>query len=293
MIKCLFLILIYFTFCDNLMAQAKSFNLLLCISQNLPGINYYTWAQMGMLPGKKFGKIAPRNLDSFIDEVFWKDNSTKLISSISGTYFLFYDSERTLNDLYSLGVIHFPFVRHPNLINNPYIEAITDLRYIDAHCEDFEYFINNEIFEMPNISGLQFPMNLFNTEFYDLYPFNPISISCVPVKLYAEIQQCTTSRMSIPNWNRHLPNDPMSINIDSVPVYKINKFDSISFYTDDKIISKKNAKFLIVNSNYRFMENIKYYRILNRKYLKKGKYNKRNLPVFKTDRKLSFYFNVK
>jgi hypothetical protein len=236
--KYLFLMLFYFLFCYSLIAQTKAYNLLLCISQNELGTNYYNWAQLGMLPGKKFSKLAPRDLDNFIKESKLND-FINIYSSIPGTYFLFYDSERTLNELYSLGIVHFPFVRHSNFINNPYIEAITDLRYIDAHCEDFEYFINNEIFEMPNISGLQFPMNLFNTEFYDLYPFYPISISCVPVKLYGEIQQCTTSRMNIPNWNRNLPNDPVSISIDSVPVYMINKFDSISFYADDKIISNK------------------------------------------------------
>jgi hypothetical protein len=288
--KYLSIIIIYLGLYSNLIAQTKVYSLLLCTSYNQPGISYYS--RGGVLPGKIFCNLAPRNLDNFIEESI-KSNYINLNSSITGTYLLFYDSERTLNDLYSLGIIHFPFVPDSNLINNPYIEAITDLRYINAHCRDFKHLLNIEIFQMTNISGLQFSMNLFDTEFYDLYPFYPISIACVPVKLYGEIVQCTTSRMNIPNWNRNFPNDSMTINIDSIPVYKINKFDSISFYTGDKIISKRNKKYLIVNSNYRFKENIKYYKVLNRNYLKKGKYNKRNLPVFKSDYKLSFYFNVK
>jgi hypothetical protein len=287
--KLILLILICTIFCNNTNSQTKEYKLLLCISYHPPFYNQYIRDYRYFLPSKRFNKIEPKNVDNIIyDALFNSYSSADPV--LCGSYFLFYDSDVNLYDLYKLGLIHFPFVQDLNYFNPL---SNRDFRSINSHCIDFKYYPYKNIFYAPNILGLQFCMNMFDTEFYDVYPLYPISIACIPVKLYGQLEICSFSSMIIPNWNRNSPSEPMTYCLDSVPIYKINSFDSIKFYTNNVTVSKKNKKYLIVNSNNSFKEHIRFYRILNRKYFKRGKYNKRNLPVFKSDRKLSFYFNVR
>lgn len=293
--KLIIIITIFLILCGNLKSQVKEYDMLLCISYHEPNHNPYIWGNRSVLPAKRFNRITPKNVDNYIYETMLSKYTNINQDILSGPYFLFYSSELKLNDLYLTGIIHFPFLSFlpdSNYIHPKYLYN-SDPRSIDSYCNNFDFYFNKNVFAKQNILGLHFSMNMFNTEFYDLFPFEPISITSIPVKIYAEIQKCTTATLNIPNWNRHFSTDCMALIVDSVPIYKINKFDSIVFYNNKKIISNKNKKYTIVNSNNLFMENIKYYKILNRKYLKKGKYNKNNSIVFKTDEKMSYYYNIK
>lgn len=263
-------------------SQHKYYNMLLCIP------NYNREINSNIFPYPQ--RLMP--LQIFSDRTITNNLIYSEQNLISGLFFIFLEDSLTLQQSFEKGIIISPFVRDTFLVFLDKLEVKNLPKYYaKTFCKDYPFIIFDRTLKKTNVGGIHFSTNIFQDELKYILPYYPVGMTIIPVKLYGQLDLCSSQDIYIPNWKRLSYGEPKEIEIDSAPVYIISNYDSLFFYNNRNAISRNVPNYMKVYSQMDFLYSNHYVRMVKKHYQSKKDITAINKTIFHTSWKLKDYFN--